>query len=573
MPNTVMGMDMDMVTVMATVMDMVTMRSNSTKQSTRKMKLRAQIYFVTTILLFIAGQNLRAQVYNSWNNHALNPLERVLHMPGQNLHSSVGPVRLDEVAKYHNVDSLIRRGLKKPSHHQNIFGRFLSDDLLSWDEDDVWIRINPLFIFEIGKDNAAGENWFVNSRGAMIEGQLGKNVGFYVDLYENQATFPAYIDQFANDREVVPGQGKRKDFGDDGHDFAQSTGYISYNAGRYFNFQAGFGKHFIGDGHRSLFLSDAAYSYPYLKMTATFLKAKYMVMVSELKHFYRDATLGDTRYRSKYGAFHYLNWNIGNRWSVGLFESVVWAAKDTVGHRGLDPNYLVPLAMYRPMEYNLGSPDNMTMGINLKYIPWKNAALYGQFVLGEFKADEVFSGNKWWANKQGFLLGLKSYDFLGIKNLDFQTEYSQVRPYTYSHYQPITNYGHYNQELAHVLGANFRESITFLRYRIDRWHFELKNQIATKGLDYDDEVSYGGNIHRPNVTRPAEYGHTIGQGLKSDLTQTEFNVMFLINPRNNMNLQMGIRKRKMTNELETSDGTYFYMAFRTSLRNIYYDYF
>jgi hypothetical protein len=537
------------------------------------MKLQTSLRYISFFILILVFHSTRGQVYNSWNNHSFNPVERVLHVPGQNLHSSVGPIRLDEVARYYNVDSLIQRGIRKPSHRQNIFGRFFSDDLLSWEEEDVWIRINPLFNFEFGKDNATGQNWFVNTRGAMIEGQLGPDVGFYVDLHENQATFPGYLDDFAIERDVVPGQGRRKTFGDDGHDFAQSTGYLSYNAGRYFNFQAGFGKNFIGDGHRSLFLSDAAYSYPYLKMTATFLKAKYMFMVSELKNFYRDPTLGDTRYQTKYGAFHYLTWNIGQRFSVGLFESVIWAAEDTVGHRGLDVNYLVPLVVYRPVEYNLGSPDNMTMGINLKYIPWKNSALYGQFVLGEFKADEVFSGEKWWANKQGFLLGLKAYDFLGIRNFDFQTEYSQVRPYTYSHYMPITNYGHYNQELAHVLGANFRESITFLRYRARRWHFELKTQIATKGLDYSDDVSFGGNIHRPNVTRPADYGHTIGQGLKSDLTQVELNVMFLINPRNNMNLQIGARKRKMSNELETINGNYFYLAFRTSLHNIYYDYF
>ncbi len=537
------------------------------------MNLRTSFCYIIFFIMLLSIQDIQGQVYNSWNNHSFNPVERVLHVPGQNLHSSVGPVRLDEVEQYYNVDSLIQRGIPKTSGRRTIFGRFFSDDLLAWNEDDVWVRINPLFNFEIGKDNAIGNSWLINTRGAMIEGKLGKDVGFFVDLYENQASFPGYIDDFANQRDVVPGQGRRKTFGDDAHDFAQSTGYLSYNAGRYFNFQAGFGKQFIGDGHRSLFLSDVAYSYPYFKMTTTFLKAKYMVMVSELKDFRRDPSLGDTRYRSKYGAFHYLNWNIGKRFSLGLFESVIWAAKDTIGHRGLDVNYLTPLVMYRPVEYNLGSPDNMTLGVNMKYIPWKDAALYGQFVLGEYKADEVFSGEKWWANKQGFLLGMKAFNFLGIPNFDFQTEYSQVRPYTYSHYQPITNYGHFHQELAHVLGANFRESITFLRYRFQRWHFELKTQIATKGLDYSDDVSYGGNIHRPNITRPSDYGHTIGQGLTSHLTQVEFNMMFLINPRNNMNLQIGARKRKMANELETIDGNYFYMAFRTSLRNIYYDYF
>lgn len=525
------------------------------------------------VLSLFLATNLSGQIYNSWNHNGLNPIDRITNHGGQNLHTAIRPMRLDEVAQFYNIDSLIQRDIPRPRHQQNIFGRFFSGNLFEWNENDVWIRINPLFNFEIGKDNQAGKSWYVNTRGAMVEGKLGKNIGFYADILENQATFPAYIDAFIDERGIVPGQGRRKDYGEDGHDFSQSTGYLSYNAGRWLNFQMGFGKHFIGEGYRSLFFSDNAYSYPYLKMTATLLNAKYMLLISELKHYERDETLGDTRFESKYGAFHYLSWNIGKRFNLGLFESVIWAAEDTIGYRGLDVNYITPLVVLRPVEYNLGSPDNMTMGISMKYIPWDNTSLYGQFVLGEFKFDEVFSNNKWWANKQGFLIGLKSFNLFGINNLDLLSEYSQVRPYTYSHYQPITNYGHFYQELAHPLGANFRESISFLRYRYKRWHFESKLQIAMKGLDPSDDVSYGGNIHKPNVTRPGDYGHTIGQGIKSHLTQAEFNLIFLINPQNNMNLTLGARYRRMSNELETIEGNYFYLSFRTSLRNVYYDYF
>jgi hypothetical protein len=533
------------------------------------MNPRYQIIIFLTLFCVSA----KGQIYNNWQHNGLNPVERITNVPGQNIHSALAPLRLDEIEEYYDVDSLIQRGIPQPENYRNIFGRFFSGNLFEWNKNDVFVRINPLFNFELGNDGENGDSWFVNTRGVMVEGTLGKNVGFYADILENQATFPGYIDAFIYEKGIVPGQGRRKDFGENGHDFAQSTGYISYNAGRWFNFQAGFGKNFIGEGHRSLFLSDNAYSYPYLKMTATFLNAKYMMMVSELKHYERDITLGDTRYESKYGVFHYLSWNLGERFNLGLFESVIWAAEDTIGYRGLDVNYLTPLVVFRPVEYNLGSPDNVTMGISMKYIPWQDAALYGQFVLGEFKYDEIFSSDKWWANKQGFLAGLEVFNLFGIDNLDFLTEYSQVRPYTYSHYQPVTNYGHFYQELAHPLGANFRESISFLRYRIKRWHFETKLQFATKGLDPSMDISYGGDIHKPNTTRPGDYGHTIGQGLKSNLTQAEMNVIFLINPQNNMNLTIGARYRKMSNDEETIKGNYIYAAFRTSLRNIYYDFF
>ncbi len=529
---------------------------------------------ILTLLWGVLALNIttaKGQVYSRYNHHSYNPIERVLYRPGINVHSSVRPFRLDEVSIYYNVDSIIRRDLRLRGH-QNIFGRFLHSDLFRWNDAQSTIRINPLFNFEAGKDNVADKSWFVNTRGVMVEGNLGAHIGFYMDLLENQATFPGFLDDFVRARDVVPGQGRRKDFGDDGHDYSQSTGYLSYNAGPWFNLQAGYGKNFIGDGYRTLLLSDNAYSYPYFKMTVTWKKLKYMMMVADMKHLERDVTLGDTRYPTKYGAFHYIDWNIGNRVSVGFFESVIWAATDTVGYRGLDYSYLVPFTVLRPVEYALGSPDNITMGINVKVVPWKDAALYGQFVLGEFKQDEVFSGDKWWANKQGFLLGFKTFNLLNIKNLDFQSEYSQVRPYTYSHYQPITNYGHYNQELAHPLGANFRESISFIKYRSGRWHFELMTQFAVKGLDPNDSISYGGNILASNLTRPGDYGHSIGQGLRTTLTQGKLTASYLINPMNNMNLAAGIRYRKTSNDQETLKGSYLFVAFRTSLRNVYYNF-
>ena len=40
-----------------------------------------------------------------------------------------------------------------------------------------------------------------------------------------------------------------------------------------------------------------------------------------------------------------------------------------------------------------------------------------------------------------------------------QIEYNRVRPYTYSHNTIVLNYGHNNQSMAHLWGANFSEAI------------------------------------------------------------------------------------------------------------------
>ena len=58
-----------------------------------------------------------------------------------------------------------------------------------------------------------------------------------------------------------------------------------------------------------------------------------------------------------------------------------------------------------------------------------------------------------------FRRGIKYINAFNLRNFDLQLETNIVRPYTYQHNDSIDNYSHYNQPLAHPLGANFAEVI------------------------------------------------------------------------------------------------------------------
>ena len=566
-------------------------------------------FFAVVLLMFVTATN--AQTYNILQNNGFDPITRELYKPGVNLHTSVKPYRLDEINNYFSTDSLIQRGLYKPSErvsifkrnkskeNLNIFQRFVHDDLFSWEDknENIFVRINPLANFEFGKELNESKNIWVNTRGLMIEGHLGKNFSFYGDFFENQAVYPQYIHDFIHQRYVVPGQGRSKLYGDDkkGFDFSNSSGYISYNAGKWINFQLSYGKNFIGDGYRSLLLSDNANSYANIKMVGTFMKVKYWWMLAQFQHYdnSRDFNhVGVDRFPYKYGAFHYLDWNLGKRFTFSVFEAVMWYSRDTLGRRGIvDLNYLVPFLFYRPVEFELGSPDNMLVGSNFKAIVWKDAAFYAQLVLNEFNLGELRARNKWWANKYGYQIGFKSYNFLGLRNLDVQTEYNHVRPFTYSHYV-YNYYGHSNQELTHPLGANFRENVSILRYRYKRWHLELKSMIAMRGLDKNFAetkelgtnkyetwiISYGGDIFKSCSDRYGSHGHEIGQGIKTNILNFSGEISWLVNPKTNMNIAIGGRYRKQSNEQGDNFDKYenvnkmFFVTLRTSLRNLYFDF-
>ena len=174
-------------------------------------------------------------------------------------------------------------------------------------------------------------------------------------------------------------------------------------------------------------------------------------------------------------------------------------------------------------------------------------------------------------NKQGFQLGFKAYDPLGIKNLYVQTEFNWVRPYLYSQREPIKNYGHYNQPIAHPYGANFWESVNFIKYNYKRFFINYQFIYSIYGDD-PPGMNYGKDIYLSYNTRVQDYDNYVGQGIETKLLYNNISVSYLINPAYNLNFSMGYINRQLITDANTQSTSYFYVGLRTSLRNLYYDF-
>lgn len=55
-----------------------------------------------------------------------------------------------------------------------------------------------------------------------------------------------------------------------------------------------------------------------------------------------------------------------------------------------------------------------------------------------------------------FSLDYADLIFFKVKRLNYLAEFNTARPYTYAHFDRLSNYSNYNQPLAHPFGANFR---------------------------------------------------------------------------------------------------------------------
>ena len=480
-------------------------------------------------------------------------------------HTTFKPVLWEQFNTQH-LDSVLFPH-RSTRFSQTLTGRKLfNENLISVDTGGFSMTIDPLFHFAYGKDK---DPIWVNTRGFRIAGTIGHDFSFGTDLYETQAVFPEYLDEWTALTGVAPGQGPVKDFKSDAYDYTNVSGYISYTPSRYFNFRLGHGKHFIGDGYRSLLLSDNAFNYPYLRITTTVWKIQYTNLYVQFMDR-QEPWSTSYGFNRKYGTFHFLSADVTKRLNLSLFEAVIWEAADSTGSRGFDVQYLNPVIFYRPVEYSMGSPDNALLGFNAKYRINRSLLAYGQIILDDFKLEHIKKSDGWWANKQGFQLGLSGYNVLA-EQLNFRMEYNYVRPYTYSHWSTLQCYGQYNQPLAHPLGANFNEFIAQLNYSIKFWYFSYQHIHALYGLDTAG-INYGKNIFLSYTDHPFEYDNKVGQGLKTTLIRNDFLVAWVINPRTNLRIEAGLSVRTESNDQWKKNNTIVWFGLHTSLKNLVTDF-
>ena len=507
-----------------------------------------------------------------------------MNQVGSNNHTASKPYTYAEVSKYYNLKA-VNESLQK--NVSSWLGRkFWNENLVQIQGEDYWLSLNPIVDLQMGKASDIDASYtYVNTRALNFRGGLGKNLNFTTTVFESQGRFAGYFNDYAETLKpsggnpaIIPGMGIAKRFKTDAYDFPLAEANITFAPSKFFDFQLGYGRNFIGDGYRSLFESDGASPYPYFKINTNFWKIKYTNTYMWLKDVRPDVTLEKT-YATKFMANHYLSWNVSNKLNLGFFESVVWT--DT-NNRGFDINFVNPIIFYRSVEFSSSSRSgNALLGMSGKYKWNNNVNLYAQFLLDEFSVGDMAGGENSWKNKFGYQLGAKYFNAFKIKDLLLQLEYNHVRPYVYSHSAVITNYGHNNQSIGHQWGGNFEEFVAIGRYHKGRYYADAKFTVGKRGLDFDtaeDSYNYGGNIYKSyDVDRPYDKGVKVGQGNKTNVFIADIQGGYVVNPMTNLKFFGSFLYRNFDPTQETAttfkqSTTWFTIGLRSDIFNWYFDY-
>jgi hypothetical protein len=527
------------------------------------------------------GQELRSDALIPLSYQRYHQYEAAMNKVGNNAHTAVKPYTFNYVVQYFDLESQRESLLQERS---TWLGRKLwNEHFFQVAGKDYWFVLDPGVDLQLGRDTGEEVNTFNNTRLVYLNGGVGKQITFGATIQESQGRFAQYFNREITQRApdggnpgIVPGRGIAEDGGENIYDYPVATGYVNYKPSKYFDLQIGHGQHFIGDGYRSLVLSDNSQPFPYVKVNAKFWKIDYTVLYTSLRDVRPEVTADDS-FRTKYMTHHYLSWNATERLNVGLFESVLW--QDDNG-RGFDFNYLNPVIFYQTIELETGSRGgNALLGATAKYKFSDRITAYGQLVLDEFASESVISGDGSFQNKSGYQLGVKYQNAFSIPNLFLQAEYNRVRPYTFSHNTIVLNYGNSNQALAHPWGASFYEAMLIGRYTKDRWYGIGQFIYGERGFDIlqnGDDAYYGGNIYRTEDDRIADNGNEVAQGNTASFVYGRLEAGYIINPASNLKVYGQFIYRDIAPQLDNvvvqdATTTWFNFGIRTDIMNWSFD--
>lgn len=494
--------------------------------------------------------------FSGWAQPSWSPLSREVERPhlntlyavGGGFHTAIRPYRRDALWSSPGADTL------RPA--------------AAWAFLDRWagvrngrqLRWGPMVDAAFGGEPVAGRR--MNHRagaGFWMDADVHPKLSFHVDAQAWDQRFASYLDTLVRATQVTPGQGHAHAAGASFRHY-DINGHVSWDPGKYFNITAGRGRNFIGEGHRSMILSDEAYAYPYLRITTSVWRVKYMNLFTRMGDI-RGAAGDPSLFRRKYTSMHYLSWNVTKRLNVGVFEAVVWNAGDSAYPRGFDINYLNPIIFYRPVEFSIGSPDNVLMGLSASYKVGRNILVYGQFVLDEFLLSEVRQGRGWYGNKQSGQFGVLMREPLGAKGLVLRTELNIVRPFMYTHLDVVQNYAHFGQGLAHPFGSGLRELVVHVDRDQGKWHYGLRLGMAWMGSD--TLASHGNNIFRPESERPrnengipVNRGYSIGDAQKVGLFHGLLRGGYVLDPSTGTRLELSYLYRHRSAQGEEAQDTH-----------------
>lgn len=494
-------------------------------------------FFIVILYFFLYSS--KAQFYTLPNHYLFQNIQEYNVLNADtNIVTNVYPYNPFIADTYSNIDTSYH--LFKYIKNDPALDILFQKDVLSIKRKEFFIRINPILNFQKGKQSAdTNISAFTNTRGFIASAKLD-NVYIETMLSENQSVFPEYLYSFSKTNQVVPGQGRWKVFKKSGFDYAFSASMIMVKASKNIYLSTGTGKQKIGNGYRSLILSDNAFVYPYFKIEQHWWKGKLLYVCNyALLNNLTPASLNhppntERLFQKKPFVYQYLNIGVFKHTRIGLYQGIIGESADTKNIWRGDGILFSPIIFSQALYYGMNRKNHILIGIDFQQKIFKTLVLYGQYILDD---DKITFDDK---NRFAYQVGFKWLKKFNDWRIMILNEWNNVNSTTYM--SPIfdnfsnSSYSHFNQNLAFT-PENGMEWISLITLKKQRWLLSGQYHYQEKKLT-NDIINY--------------YKILFG---------------FVLNPSYNLMINFGYENRT-----QIKNNNYIYIQLQTCLYNIYYDF-
>ncbi len=293
--------------------------------------------------------------------------------------------------------------------------------------------------------------------GASLFGSVGKHVGFYASLRDNNASIPlARPDYFTLEEGSV-----YKDYENGKVDFSEMRGGITASAS-WGSIGLLHDRPVWGDGyHGTNILSGKAPAFPYIRLhldPVKWFSFEYLHgwLNSNVIDSSRSYYTGDTYrivYRNKFIAANLFTFTPWRGLDLSVGNSIIYSDIN------VNPLYLIPFLFFNSVDatknnYINDAGSNSQLFVNLSSRQIRHLHLFASLFVDEWKTSRLMKKDQ--HNFTSLKAGFRVNDLL-LKNFSLGAEYTRTQPMTYDHYIPTTTFASNNYVLGHYLQENSEE--------------------------------------------------------------------------------------------------------------------
>jgi hypothetical protein len=180
-------------------------------------------------------------------NRQLAPLLHEVSHPLQNILDTIGTDFHPTVQPYLERDVNKADWFRKTFETDYFTDKFIFQLKLNKKSEKTPIKLSALPIGQIsgGFEGGSSRTFLQTGIGVNLSAMVGSKLDVNINILSSNSSFPLYVENYIFNNKIVPGQGWANP-SDLGYFYNNSTGYVSYSPGKYFNVTVGYGKKLLG---------------------------------------------------------------------------------------------------------------------------------------------------------------------------------------------------------------------------------------------------------------------------------------------------------------------------------------